>query len=66
MSSPRLQTGREAIPGAVYAVTTVVAGRRAVFADACAAGAVVDEIRLAGRMGLRKYADPSSPLAGLI
>ena len=52
MSSPRLQRGRQSIPGAVYAITTVVAGRRALFADADAAQAVVDEIRLAARMGL--------------
>ena len=52
MSSPRLQHGREAIHGATYAITAVAAGRRATFADADAAEAVVDELRLAGRLGL--------------
>ena len=52
MSSPRLQHGREAIHGATYAITAVAAGRRATFADADAAEAVVDELRLAGRLGM--------------
>ena len=52
MPSPRLLIGRHSVVGAVYAVTTVVAGRRPVFADAEAAETVVDELRLAGRMGM--------------
>ena len=52
MSTPRLQRGREAILGAIYATTAVAAGRRATFSDADAADAIVDEIGLAGRMGV--------------
>ncbi len=52
MASPRLQLGRETIAGAVYAITAVSAGRRALFADADAAEAIVEEIRLARRKGL--------------
>jgi REP element-mobilizing transposase RayT len=51
MPSPRLLVGREAIAGAVYSITAVVAGRRALFAEADCAQVVIDEILFAGRMG---------------
>ncbi len=51
MPSPRLLLGRHSVPGAIYVVTTVVAGRRAVFAETSVASIVTGELVLAQQRG---------------
>ena len=51
MSYDNLRKGRCSIPGQIYLVTTVSAGRRALFADFATARCVIAEMRRADELG---------------
>jgi REP element-mobilizing transposase RayT len=44
MASPKLMRGRVSTPDSYYAVTTIVAGRRALFRDPASASCLADEL----------------------